>query len=294
MKTKQSYAALPHVSAFIDWLATQLNSKTLFKHQYVDRRSGNLWSCDSLFGAYESYHWSFPGNARLGYNTGTCSASNAKALEALRQEFIVAGTDDTLVLQAAIDVMAWGGVTARNVEWLKANKVGLGRMIQGVQIALLQKDPHAPTLRSKALRFNAGMTKVYSLICPDFVIYDSRVAAALGLLVVRYCEAKGLSQVPDALCFPWSSAKESENAPSPKRRNPSTGTLQFKRLRAGAHHALWNMRANWVLSQVIAHGAASQSPFHQIDAPANALRGLEQALFMMGYDLGHTALTFNN
>lgn len=78
MKTTQSYAALPHVSAFIDWLATQLNSKTLFKHQYVDRRSGNLWSCDSLFGAYESYHWSFPGNARLGYNTGTCSASNSR------------------------------------------------------------------------------------------------------------------------------------------------------------------------------------------------------------------------
>ena len=294
MKTKQSYAALPHVSAFIGWLATELNSKTLFNHQYVDRRSGNTWSCDSLFGAYESYRWSFPGNTRLGYETGTCATSNAKALEALRQDFIAAGTDDTLVLQAATDVMAWGGVTARNVEWLKANKAGLGRMIQEVQLALVQKDPNAPALRSKALRFNAGMTKVYSLICPDFLIYDSRVAAALGLLVVRYCEAKGLSQVPDALCFPWASAKESEHTSSPKRRNPSTGSLQFKRLRAGSHHAQWNMRANWVLSQVIAHDAASQSPFHQIDAPANALRGLEQALFMMGYDLGYTAPISNN
>lgn len=294
MKTEQKYATLPHVTAFIDWLATELNSKTLFNHQYVDRRSGNTWSCDSLYGAYESYRWSFPGNSRLGYDSGTCSASNAKALEALRLDFIAAGTDDMLVLRAATDVMAWGGVTARNVQWLKANQVGLGRMIQGVKTALIQKDLHAPALRSKALRFNAGMTKVYSLICPDFLIYDSRVAAALGLLVVHYCKAKGLSHVPAALCFPWASAKESENASSPKRRNPSTGSLQFKRLRAGSHHAQWNMRANWVLSQVIAHDAASQSPFHRINAPANALRGLEQALFMMGYDLGHTGLASNN
>lgn len=293
MKTKQAYATLPHVSGFIDWLAAQLDSKTLFNHQYVERRSRKEWSCDSLFGAYESYSWSFPGNARLAYNSGSCSTSNAKALEALRQDLLAAGTDDTLVLQAATDVMAWGGVTARNVGWLKANKVGLGRMIQEVKIALIRKDPDALVLRSKALRFNAGMTKIYSLICPDFLIYDSRVAAALGLLVVHYCKAKGLTQVPSALCFPWACAKENENVSAPKRRNPSTGTLQFTRLRSGSHHARWNMRANWVLSQVIAHRAAAQSPFQQIDAPANALRGLEQALFMMGYDLGHAGQVSN-
>ncbi|MHC8380940.1 hypothetical protein [Pseudomonas sp. LB3P14] len=294
MKTKQAYATLPHVTGFIDWLATELNSKTLFTHQYVDRRSGNKWSCDSLFGAYQSYSWNFPGNARLAYNPGSCSASNAKALDALRQDLIAAGSNDALVQQAATDVMAWGGVTSRNVEWLKANKTGLGRMIQEVKTALIQKDPDAPVLRSKSLRFNSGMTKIYSLICPEFLIYDSRVAAALGLLVVQYCKAKELIQVPDALCFPWAAAKESENALAPKRRNPSTGTLLFKRLRSGSHHAQWNIRASWVLSQVIAHEAATHSPFHQIDAPANALRGLEQSLFMVGYDLGHAGLISND
>ncbi|WP_249745112.1 hypothetical protein [Pseudomonas rhodesiae] len=109
MKTKQAYATLPHVSGFIDWLAAELDSKTLFNHQYVERRSRKEWSCDSLFGAYESYSWSFPGNARLAYNSGSCSTSNAKALEALRQDLLAAGTDDALVLQAATDVMAWGG-----------------------------------------------------------------------------------------------------------------------------------------------------------------------------------------
>lgn len=294
MKTKQAYATLPNVQGFINWLATELNSKTLFNHEYVDRRSGSKWSCDSLFGAYEAYSWNFPGNARLGYNSGTSSKCNAKALDALRRDLIAAGSNDALVLQGAKDVMAWGGVTARNSEWLAANEAGLARMIQEVKAALIQQDPDALVLRSKTLRFNSGMTKIYSLVCPEFLIYDSRVAAALGMLVVQYCKAEGLTKVPDALCFPWAAAKEGENAEAPKRRNPSTGTLHFKRLRAGSHHALWNIRASWILSQVLAHEAAADSPFHTTDDPADALRRVEQSLFMWGYDLGNAGLAAND
>ena len=43
------------------------------------------------------------------------------------------------------------------------------------------------------LRFNAGMTKVYSLMCDNFIIYDSRVAAALGWLVMKYCRDRKLT-----------------------------------------------------------------------------------------------------
>lgn len=237
MKIKPVYAAMPHVAEFIDWLASELDSNTLFKHEYIDRRTGEQWKCDSLFGAYQAYAWNHPGNTRLAFNPGVCSASNAKALDALRQDLLAAGSDDNRVLQAALDVMAWGGVTARNAQWLKAKAVGLGRMVQDVKAALIKNDPEAATLRSSTLRFNSGMTKIYSLICPDFVIYDSRVAASLGMLVVKYCEAQGLTEVPEGLCFPWAAAKESENAMMPKRRNPSTGTFHFKRLRSGAHHA---------------------------------------------------------
>jgi hypothetical protein len=42
-------------------------------------------------------------------------------------------------------------------------------------------------LRSKNLRLSSGMIKVYSLLCKDFIIYDSRVAAGLGWMVVKYC-----------------------------------------------------------------------------------------------------------
>ena len=289
MKATQAHATLPHVPEFIGWLATELDSKTLFKHEYVDRRTGAKWSCDSLYGAYQAYAWNHPGNARLSFNPGVDAASNSNALEALRDDLLAAGSDDELMLQGALDVMAWGGVTAGNAEWLKANKVGLGRQVQEVKAALLKKDRNAPILRDKRLRFNAGMTKIYSLICPDFVIYDSRVAAGLGWLVVRYCQAKGLAQVPEGLNFPWAGAKEGANTAAPKNRDPSVGTLRFKRLRSGSHHARWNLNANWVLSQVACHVLNAKNPFRVGATPAQTLRAIEQALFMIGYDLGTVA-----
>ncbi|CAG8865201.1 hypothetical protein PS627_01155 [Pseudomonas fluorescens] len=289
MKTKHAYAALPHVPEFIGWLATELDSKTLFKHEYVDRRTNAKWSCNTLYEAYQLYSWNHPGNGRLSFNPGTSAASNANALGALGRDLLAAGSDDDMVLRGAIDVMAWGGVTARNKEWLEANKVGLGKMVHEVKTALMAKDPDAPILRSNTLRFNSGMTKIYSLVCPDFVIYDSRVAAGLGMLVVQYCNAKGLTKVPAGLNFPWAVAKEGENALAPKNRNPSAGTLRFKRLRSGAHHARWNMNASWVLSQVASHPLSAESPFRSDVSPAQTLRALEQALFMVGYDLGLVA-----
>lgn len=283
---RQTYIALPHVSQFTDWLAAELNSESRFKHEYVDRRTGAQWSCNSLFDAFTRYRWNHPGNSRLAFNPGNCSISNGLALTALRKSLENINGNDNRALDAALDVMSWGGVSAGNASWLKANKEGLASLLEAVQVAMDSGDELAPVLRSKHLRFNSGMTKVYSLLCKNFVIYDSRVAAALGWMVVKYCQSQGLPKVPQALCFPWAAAKEAPNATAPKRRNPGIGNLEFKGLRSGAHHALWNLRANWVLSAVLAHSAAKGSPFHSVGAPHDPLRALEAALFMIGYDLG--------
>lgn len=283
---RQSYLAVTHVAGFIDWLAAELESDSLFRHHYVQRRGSQSWQCDSLFNAFERYRWNHPGNERLGYAAGDCPRSNGLALEALRLDLLAAQGDDGRALQGSQDVMAWGGVTARNNQWLEANGKGLANTLWQVKAALDAGDPQAPVLRAKGLRFNSGMTKIYSLICDDFLIYDSRVAAALGWLVVKYCEAKKLGWVPPELGFPWAAAKEASSTTAPKRRNPGSGPWQFKRLRAGHHHALWNLRASWLLSAVLAHPAASDSRFNRVTGPVTPLRALEAACFMIGYDLG--------
>lgn len=285
----KTYLALPHVIAFTRWLATELESTVLFKHEYVNRKTGVQWSCSSLYNAFEHYRWNHPGNSRLDFASGTSALSNGVALAALRKDLLAATGDDSRSAEAASDVMRWGGVTAHNVDWLQTNKAGLAGMLQSVVAALDAGDERAALLRSDNLRFNAGMTKVYSLLCKDFIIYDSRVAAGLGWLVVKYCHAHGLVKVPPALCFPWANAKEDKDALAPKRRNPGSDGFKFTGLRSGRHHAMWNLRARWLLTAVLKHPSAAGSRFQQVAAPNDPLRAMEAALFMIGYDLGQEA-----
>jgi hypothetical protein len=120
------------------------------------------------------------------------------------------------------------------------------------------------------------------LLVKDFIIYDSRVGAALGWIVAKYCEEKQLPGVPAELAFPWAPSKEAPNAKSPKNRNPGRGAFWFPRLVAGPQHAHWNLKASWVLAEVLALAGADNFAGPATVAP---LRRLEAALFMIGYDL---------
>jgi hypothetical protein len=124
------------------------------------------------------------------------------------------------------------------------------------------------------------MTKIYSLLVDDFIIYDSRVGAALGLLVVRYCQAQNLSTIPPLLRFPWAPANET-NTVAPKNRNPSIGNLCIGQIRRAEEHVRWNLRASWLLRELVGKS-------QQFSEQGNSLRALEAALFMIGYDLGNS------
>lgn len=283
---KDDFLGDKQVSAFVDWMSARLSGNT-FHHSYKNRRSGSEWRCNSLDDAYVQYRWPHPKIERLGIPAGDTFASNARALDALKKDLTaaLANNSDAWVCDAAIDVMRWGGVGPGNIGWLLANKPGLGSLIRTTRDAFSTGETGHRLLNAPALRFNAGMTKVYSLICDDFSIYDSRVAAALGLAVVKFCLERGnLGKVPENLSFPWSRAKEAPDVPDPKHRNPSEAGLSFPHLRTATQHAQWNMRANWVLRAVLDR-AGADTVFARIESRDVQLRALESALFMIGYDL---------
>ncbi len=280
---RSTYLATPVVQHFAQWMAGHLDS-TLFQHSYTNRLTQQRWTCQSLADAYRQYRWPHPSISLLDVDKGHTAASNAVALQALQQQLqgaLGADLDDDMACQAAIEVMIWGGVQAHNVDWLIEHRQGLAALLAAVRDVIDQDDLDAAVLLSPGLRFNAGMTKVYSLICRDAIIYDSRVAAALGWAVVKYCALHGLSSVPAELAFPWAPAKEGNSA-VPKNRNPGQGALVFPRLKAGTLHAQWNLRASWLLRGVLNSQVAANHEF----ASADGLRKLEAALFMLGYDLG--------
>jgi hypothetical protein len=183
-------------------------------------------------------------------------------------------------VDACMSVLEWGGVRHGNAKWVTENA---GRMVE-----ILNHDRHllthsAPThdLLEGLYRFNAGFVKIYSLLLDSFIIYDGRVGAAMGCLVCRWCQSRSQMAVPELLKFPWGAPNEGAGVKQPKQRNPSSHNLSFPELKnQHASHALWTIRAGWLLQATIFE---HQSRFVQLPNP---LRAIEAALFMIGYDLG--------
>ncbi|MCP2052058.1 UNVERIFIED_ORG: hypothetical protein J3D59_001918 [Pseudomonas fluorescens] len=281
---KSAPVTSPVVQDFVDWLATRLYDTSLFAHQYTDRRSQCIRSFSGLYDACKNYHW--PHQGALGNPAGVCLTSSDVTLKALGNALksALAQKSDPCTLIAASGIIKWGGVSAGNVRWLTNNSSGLPQLLAKTAAAFSGNSLADPVLLNTLLRFNAGMTKVYSLLVNDFIIYDSRVAAALGWIVVKYCQDRQLATVPAELAFPWAPAKEGPAATWRKNRNPAKGTLRFPGLNGAVQHAHWNLKASWILAEVLANASAGAFT----DAgPIAPLRRLEAALFMIGYDLPH-------
>lgn len=268
---------------FACWLGSNLDNATL-AHEWIDRRTKAAWNCSSVFDAFLRYRWRFPSSPAHGITGGASFAESSVALQSLR--ILLQGAEsDQQALHATTGVMLWGGVGPGNIRWLQRKVTDLLATLRTTSQALAAGDLDDQGLAACTLRFNAGMSKVYSLLVPGLIIYDSRVAAALGWAVVRYCEARQLTQLPEALAFPVALAKETPGAFHPKCRNPSRGAFQFPRLQPGLLHAAWNLKASWVLDAALkAAGSGSQFNDQTLNG-GDPLRALEAALFMMGYDL---------
>ena len=279
---RDEYLENDDVSSFIKWLLPRLDMEGSFKHRYVDRRSGQTWGCNSVYNAYEQYRWNFSYSNENDFGqSGRSFAENAVALNNLRNKLRQAylNSDTALLCKLSCMVLEWGGVSNWNADWCINNS---GRLLSTYREGMRMLKPGIADDRGPFPgRFNSGMTKIYSLLLDDFIIYDGRVGAALGYLVSRYCLDRGLTSIPSLIRFPWSPGKETNSA-NPKNRNPSSGDLQIESISSPAEHARWNLRASWLLKEV----AGQSSKFSGL---GESLRALEAALFMIGYDLGSQA-----
>ena len=164
-------------------------------------------------------------------------------------------------LSASVDVLRWGGVFAHNGRTL--DRLGEDAIRQFSSAATQLEPTTADTDRIDLVEFmNAGWTKVYSLMIDDFPIYDGRVGASLGYLARLFCEETNRSAIPTELRFAWGRAKGAYNDPR-KNRNPSKGGLKLPALHAAVRQ----------------HTRFNELPEGQ------RVRGLEAALFMVGYEL---------
>ncbi|MBN9698155.1 MAG: hypothetical protein J0L85_20400 [Zoogloea sp.] len=261
---RKTYLDDSNARSFIDWLVDATYNGN-FSHQYTTAKNVSLVFKD-VNDAYLKYHWSFSQIAGTpGCPAGSSFLDNSIALSVLQHRLQGASTD-AMMVGACIAVFEWGKVTNGNVSWVNSNEVGLHKNITSWANELGHVLGGGPALLPDGeLRFNAGFSKVYSLLVNGLVIYDSRVAATLGLAVQRWNESRGQapSGIPDVLRFPWASAKGGQN------RNPGS---PMPRLRSGLMHAWAAIYASMILGEVSLRTGLTP-------------RQLEAAWFMLGYEI---------
>jgi len=281
--TKNDYLENSSVKGYLEWFRRLvLGGPGSLRHSYGIRPRGRgqrsqRWSCGSLQEAWQQYEWKVNTRHDFNYNKGILDGLQRDLRDALRD------TEESDALKACIEVQKWGG-TEKNIpalERLSAKETLLSYLPQ-CKVAFAAADETGRLNRPNSFRSNAGFTKIYSLLCNGFVIYDSRVAAALGKLIVDWCGGQPvpLPDVPAGLRFRWKVGKEDENAQAPKNRNPSRGPYKLSQWHTTGPHAVSNVWANWLLGAAIPTGS-----LWGLTDPADKLRALEAALFMIGYDL---------
>lgn len=285
---RSEYVNDTHVKSFIQWIAQRLDSPGSFSHSFYLKKKRQFWECDSVYSAFDKYSWDFTfyssmTNKRISGSTfhDTRSVTNAISqhlIEGLKNE------DNATCRNCCLDILKWGGVENTNDVKITEMDNSLCKFLISVD-KWLRSDRSSDAYYSGKIHINSGFTKIYSLYVEDFIMYDGRVGAALGLLVRMYCEEKNLTYIPKSLIFAWGRGKEGHYVSSSQnRRNPSSDKFVFPELSYSPQkHLECNIRANWLLKETILR---TKSKFNQLP-PLVQATALQAALFMIGYSVNN-------
>lgn len=280
--TKQEFLAKSEVRDFIAFLKLKIETDNSFLHSYKIKKPKNgLWKCTSLYNAYKQYCWPFkfvatPNgvlNPINGFEQNTILLEKLK--KDLRTSLFNNNEDD--FKRNCLAVLQWGGVLPYNRKRIELTTNITDEFTSAISIF---NNPKLDTNDNfDKIHLNAGYTKIYSLLVDDFIIYDGRVGAALGLLTRLFLEENNYSHIPDTLHFAYGAPKiANSNKSEALKRNPSNDLHKFRSLaNNSSRHIDNNIRANWLL-----HKVALESTF---SLTSNPLRSIEAALFMIGYDV---------
>jgi len=270
--TKNDYLELPIVRSFIQWFASENAQNLNHDYYYIAKKKSVYFK--KLPEALENYEWR--GDFK----------QNSEKLDYIQTKLRLALTTKNLIEfeKAGQELMKWGGTVNGNGKWLEKLKnedaeVTYQMIVDTLKIIYSDLDDIQSLKNISHLRFNSGLTKIFALIADNFVIYDSRVAAAMAWYVLRFVEFKKLAEVPSELkfvCMKAKGGKQSRNPDSSKNGFPFTSYSQPE------VHLHWNIRVNWILKDVL--DQMESSIFHN-QLNTSPLRSLEAALFMWGYDV---------
>jgi hypothetical protein len=205
---------------------------------------------------------------------------------ALALQCAVAKGDNKRAAAICLRILSWGGVRRRArsfVNWIfdKAATNDLCKeLIEATRLLIPQSSASIADFNGRRFFMDSSSTKIYAALAldlsggvgaakQDVLIYDGRVAGALGLIARYACSRLGHGVIPADLMFPVD--------PTP-RRNPSCPPHTFPvfAYNAPGHTNRANfarIAARWIQAVTGATG------------PSAEFIRAEQGLFMIGYDV---------
>ena len=299
---------LNDVSPFIDWLTTTvynnsdeiLHEWTSSGHRTIGIPKGEKWCCSSLWDAYNKYYWgSLDPNEPTNHpkHRITSISDTEHCLERLSDQLKsnLSG-DETINLSSTCEkVLIWGGV-GRNKHI--ASHLRYSLTCEEDRRSYLNACANLLTSEMKELtgigeisiggiahpvQIDSGTTKIFSLIVPNFIIYDSRVGAALGILIAKWARVKNISEIPGALHFPWGSGSKTTNRNANELL--SSHKPVFPRMPRGSARLGFNIKASWICEQLAANIASLSTDKFSLMPTPKRIRAIEAALFMLGYSI---------
>ncbi len=256
-----------------------------FEHTYLNRKTNTTWVCNNLLDAFTNYNWNFKYTDPITQEiiSGNTFLQSKNALTALsiglRAAFEANNTQD--IYKFSIAICKWGGVVNGNIKILKQNINDLFNLYLNTKNEMVGHNANDDNT-GNVFNMNAGFTKIYSLLFDNLIIYDSRVGAALGCLVRKYCISRNLNFIPVSLLYSWAPSKEGANATNPKNRNPGDFNTQvFPNFSGKPNLQTQSMlRASWLIEMLVSENKKIPG-----DSISEKMRTIEAALFMIGYDL---------
>jgi hypothetical protein len=290
---KNDYLSNKNVAGFVDYFSKIIIGTEEFERNFIGRSPVSALSkpIKQLSDALEEYKW-YLNAKRIGNFEENDKVLESIALQ-LREAFQKG--DESSLIQAIDECLLWGDGYKKGrlyksnmailEEQVRKKNITFKEYLQGASEVLCSEvrtpDFSLFNRRKGPYALNAGMTKVYALLNDNFIIYDSRVAAALGSFVIDYVNNLGYGKIDPLLEFRCLDGKKGQS--NPINRNPSMPDegLIFKMISSHKQHAEWNVRANWVLSESLIKANNEFCGFQG----QKALRAVEAALFMIGYDI---------
>lgn len=247
-------------------------------HANFDPRYPDVWWCNSVRDAAAKYSWSDSG-------VGPFENLALALQEAVRRD------DSMLAAAVCFVILTWGGVRSRGDKRPKAFETWIfkqamsGELCRSLITATARLIPQdnggTDIFDGRAFFMDSSSTKIYAALAldlsngvehpkQDVLIYDGRVAAALGLIARYTLASVGIATLPENLKFPV------ERRAS---RNPSCKGYRFPCFKYGEDGAATHQaRARYARN-----AARYIQAFTRIHAPSADFFKAEQGLFMIGY-----------